>query len=298
MPGEKAKKRLRSRRGFGIIKSERVIVFVSRMLYIVVTPIGNLSDMTYRAVEVLGSVDLVLCEDTRHSAVLLSHYGITTPTRSYEKFSESRNADEIADMLAAGKNIALVSDAGTPVISDPGNVLVRKLKERGLPYTVVGSGCAAVSALVLSGMDASDFCFAGFLPEKEIDRKRKAEKYRKLPSTLIFYVAPHDARRDVEFLGGIYGARRACLVREISKLHEEVIDFVLPDLPEDATLRGEMVLVVEGAGDEAEELNALSIEDHMAHYTAGGMSEKDAMKAVARDRGVSKSEIYAHLKRG
>lgn len=268
------------------------------MLYIVVTPIGNLSDITYRAVETLKGADLILCEDTRHSAVLLAHYGIKTPTRSYEKFSESKQADAICDMAESGKNIALISDAGTPAVSDPGAVLVRRLKERGLDYTVVGSGCAAISALVLSGFDTSSFCFVGFLPEKETDRKRRVAKFANLESTLIFYIAPHDVERDVAFLGRELGARKACLVREISKMFEDKIDFVLPELPSDATLKGEMVLIVEGARSEGEKLGELSIEDHYAKYIADGLTEKDAMKAVARDRGVSKSEIYAIVKRG
>lgn len=251
--------------------------------------------MTYRAVETLKSADLILCEDTRHSAVLLSHYGIKTPTRSYEKFSESKQAEKIADMLEEGRNIALISDAGTPVISDPGNALVRRLKERGLEYTVVGSGCAAISALVLSGFDPSSFCFVGFLPEKNADRKRLMEKFVSLQSTLIFYVAPHDVQKDVEFLGETLGERNACLVREISKLHEDKIDFRLPDIPETATLKGEMVLIVEGASGNA--LNALTVEEHYKKYVADGMTEKDAMKAVARDRGVSKSEIYSEIKK-
>lgn len=265
------------------------------MLYIVVTPIGNLADFTYRAVETLKSADLVLCEDTRHSAVLFSHYGIATRTRSYEKFSESRHADEIADMLEAGKNIALVSDAGTPVVSDPGNVLVKKLKERGLEYTVVGSGCAAVSALVLSGFDPSSFCFVGFLPEKDVDRDRLLDRFVALRSTLVFYIPPHDVKRDTASIAAKLGARKACLVREISKLHEDVIDFVLPELPENATLKGEMVLVVEGAPNPADELGKLTVREHYEKYLRDGMSDKDAMKAVARDRGVSKSVVYSKL---
>lgn len=267
------------------------------MLSIVVTPIGNLSDLTYRAVETLKSADLILCEDTRHSGVLLSHYGISSPTRSYEKFSESKQAEEIADLLEAGKNIALISDAGTPCISDPGNILVKCLKRRGLAYTVVGSGCAAVSAVVLSGFDPSAFCFVGFLPEKDVDRRRRVEKFRDLQATLVFYVAPHDAEKDVRFLGEQLGERNACLVREISKLHEDVVDFRLPNLPETAVIKGEMVLVVEGARDKSVGLSAMSPEEHFAKYLADGMTEKDAMKAVARDRGVSKSEIYAAVKR-
>ncbi len=266
------------------------------MLYIVVTPIGNLGDITYRAVEVLKKADIILCEDTRHSAVLLSRYGITAPTRAYEKFSEARVADRIADELAAGKEIALISDAGTPLISDPGKILVDRLRERGLPYTVVGSGCAAISALILSGADTSSFCFVGFLPEKRADRERAMKKFADMQCTLVFYVAPHDIAETVAYLGETLGARKACLVREISKLYEESIRFTLPDLPENVTLKGEMVLVVDGA-EKSAPYAELDVKAHYEKYVAEGLSDKEALKAVARDRGVSKSEIYAQIKR-
>ena len=266
------------------------------MLYIVVTPIGNLGDITYRAVEVLKKADVILCEDTRRSAVLLSHYGITAPTRSYEKWNEARVADRIADEIAAGKEIALISDAGTPIVSDPGRVLTEKLRGRGLPYTVVGSGCAAISALLLSGMDAGSFCFVGFLPEKNADRARLMERFSSLRSTLIFYVAPHDITETVAYLGKTLGKRKACLVREISKLYEETIDFTLPDIPEGVTLKGEMALVIEGAEKDTS-LSELDVKSHYEKYVADGLDDKAALKAVARDRGVSKSEIYAQIKR-
>lgn len=268
------------------------------MLSIVVTPIGNLADMSYRAVEVLKSVDLILCEDTRHSAVLLSYYGISTPTRKYEKYSENKKLDDIVEMLKSGKDLALISDAGTPVISDPGNLLVKRLQEEGLKYTLVGSGCAAISAMVLSGFDARDFCFVGFLPERDIDRKRRLEKFKNVETTTIFYVAPHDIERDIASIYEIYGERRACLVREISKVYEDIIRFNLPTLPEGSVLKGEMVLLVEGAVSQGEVLKEKTLAEHMEFYTAQGLSEKDAMKAVAKDRGVSKSEIYGELKRG
>ncbi len=267
------------------------------MLYFVVTPIGNLGDITMRALETLKSADLVLCEDTRHSGILLSHYGISVPTASYEKFSEMRKTDWIVEELKKGKNIALITDAGTPVVSDPGSILVKRLKEEGLDYTLVGSGCAAVSALVLSGMDASSFCFAGFLPEKNADRERFIQKFLSLESTLVFYVTPHDFLKDEKYLCDKLGGRKACLVREISKLHEEKVDFTLGSFPEGITLKGEMALVVEGASDSGAALCELTVEEHFSHYVKEGLGEKEAMKAVARDRGVSKSEIYAVLKK-
>lgn len=267
------------------------------MFSIVVTPIGNLGDITYRAVETLKNADAVYCEDTRRTAVLFSRYGIKTPLRVYEKFGEARTAESIIRGLKAGENYALVSDAGTPLVSDPGGVIVRRLREEGLEYTVVGSGCAAVSALVLSGMDSSAFCFVGFLPEKNADRKRTLDRFRDLTATLVFYVAPHDLAQTEKYLAAELGGRRAALVREISKLHEECVTFTLGFLPEDVTVKGEMVLVVEGAPEASERLSALGVDEHYSHYLSLGMDEKSAIKAVARDRGVSKSEIYAAVKR-
>lgn len=265
------------------------------MLSIVVTPIGNLGDITYRAVETLKNADFVYCEDTRHTAILFARYGITTPVRIYEKFGEARSSESIIRELKAGKNIALVSDAGTPLVSDPGRVLTEALIKEGLEFTVVGSGCAAISALVLSGMDSSAFCFVGFLPDKNADRKRMIDRFRDLKATLIFYVAPHDLVKTVGYLASELGDRRAALVREISKLHEECVRFVLTELPEDITVKGEMVLVVEGASGNST-LCDLTVEEHFYSYIRRGMDEKEAMKAVAKDRGVSKSEIYSKLK--
>lgn len=265
------------------------------MLSIVVTPIGNLGDITYRAVETLKNADVVYCEDTRHTAILFSRYGITTPVKIYEKFGEARTAEGIVRELRAGKNIALVSDAGTPLVSDPGRVLTEALISEGLEFTVVGSGCAAISALLLSGMDTSAFCFVGFLPEKNADRKRLIDRFRDLQATLIFYVAPHDLIKTVEYLSAELGGRRAALVREISKLHEECVRFALTELPDDLTVKGEMVLVVEGASGN-NSLCGLTVEEHFECYMRQGMDEKNAMKAVAKDRGVSKSEIYSILK--
>lgn len=266
------------------------------MLYFVVTPIGNLGDMTYRAVETLKKSDLILCEDTRHSKILLSSYGVEAPVMSYEKFSEVKKADYIIDKLKEGKTISLITDAGTPVISDPGSYLTRRLKEEKLDFSLVGSGCAAISALVLSGMDASSFSFAGFLPEKKADRDRLLDKFAKVESTLIFYVSPHNLIEDLAALFDKLGSRKACLVREISKVHEEATDFILGSVPESLTIKGEMVLVVEGYAGLGADLSKLTVKEHFLKYIESGMEEKDALKAVAKDRGVSKSEIYAEIK--
>ena len=260
------------------------------MLYIVATPIGNLKDITYRAVEVLSSVDVIACEDTRHSLKLLSAYGIKKPLVSYHKFNERESGEKLAELLKEGKNVALITDAGTPVISDPGNVLVKILIENGLEYTVIPGANAFVPALILSGFDASRFVFLGFLPEKNKDRKELVSRYSSLDATLIFYSAPHDLAKDVEFLSSALGNREACAVREITKLHESVVHFNLAEgYPEEP--RGEYVLIVGGAKEE-NGFEKLTAEEHLELYINGGMDRKEAVKRVAKERGVSKNEIY------
>ena len=211
------------------------------MLYIVATPIGNLGEITYRAVETLKSVDAVLCEDTRRTAILLNRYEIKKPLVSYQKFNEREKADYIIERLKNGENLALVSDAGMPVISDPGKVLIDELIKNELEYTVVSGPCALINAVVLSGLDASAFCMVGFLPEKKSERKKQLERFSSLDCTLIFYVAPHDAKETLEFLYSELGKRKVAIVREISKLHEEVVRGELGSTIE-FTEKGEFVL--------------------------------------------------------
>lgn len=260
------------------------------MVYFVATPIGNLNDITYRAVEVLNQADVIFCEDTRHSLKLLTAYGIKKPLYSCHKFNEREAAEKIAAASKGGKTVAVISDAGMPVISDPGNIVCGVLNEAGESYTVIPGANAALSALVLSAMPADRFAFIGFLPDKAGDRKRLLEKYKTLDLTLVFHVAPQDMDRDVAAMYEVFGNRRACAVREITKLHEESIAF---DLAEglQGEKRGEYVLIVEGAAYE-NELNSLTVEQHLLHYISGGMDKKDAVKQVAKDRGVTKSEIY------
>ena len=260
------------------------------MLYIVATPIGNLGEITYRAVETLKSVDAVLCEDTRRTAILLNRYEIKKPLVSYQKFNEREKADYIIERLKNGENLALVSDAGMPVISDPGKVLIDELIKNELEYTVVSGPCALINAVVLSGLDASAFCMVGFLPEKKSERKKQLERFSSLDCTLIFYVAPHDAKETLEFLYSELGKRKVAIVREISKLHEEVVRGELGSTIE-FTEKGEFVLVVEGAKNE-NPLLSLSVVEHIEKYIESGLSKKDAIKKVALDRGVAKSEIY------
>lgn len=259
-------------------------------LYLVATPIGNLKDMTYRAVETLQAVDMVACEDTRHSLTLLNAYGIKKPLVAYHKFNERAESERLLAELEAGKSVALISDAGMPVISDPGNAVCRVLREAGEPFTVIPGANAALSALVLSAMPADRFAFIGFLPDKAGEKRRLLEKYKNLDLSLIFHVAPQDLDRDICAVYEVFGERDACAVREITKVHEEAVFFKLSQ-GFTGEARGEFVLIVAGASGE-NPLNGLTVEEHLSQYIAGGMDKKEAVKQVAKDRGVPKSEIY------
>lgn len=259
------------------------------MLYFVATPIGNLDEISGRALEVLRTVDFIAAEDTRHTALLLSRYGIKTRTVAYHKFNERAGVDGLIAELKAGKNIAVVSDAGMPVISDPGHVLIDEAIANDVEFTVVSGACAAVNALLLSGLDARSFTMLGFLPEKNIDRRRYVEPFVSVPSTLIFYSAVHDIKKDLEFLFDVFGARRVAVCREMTKMFETVTRFTLGETPE-IVEKGEFVIVVEGA--KGNPLSALSVEEHIRHYTDGGDDVKTAVKKVAADRRVQKNEVY------
>ncbi len=261
------------------------------MLYIVATPIGNLKEITYRAVEVLKSVDMIYAEDTRHSAVLLKEYGIEKPLFSYQKFSEKAKCAQITDKLSQGKNIALISDAGMPLISDPGFTLVCELKRLNLEYTVVSGACACINAVVLSGMDTSSFYMAGFLPPKNSKRERFLESIASLESTLVFYSPPHDVKDDLLSLYKAFGARKVSVVREISKKFETVHSGVLGE-SFDLTEKGEMVIVTEGAPAFWQVNKDITVKERLCQLIDGGMDKKEAVKAVAKEKGVSKSEIY------
>lgn len=262
------------------------------MLYFVATPIGNLKDMSFRAIETLKAVDEIACEDTRHSLTLLSYYDIKKPTFSYHKFNEREVSLKIVEKLKQGKNIAVITDAGMPVISDPGNTLAEVLLENNLEFTVIPGACAFVSGLVLSSLPADRFCFLGFLPDKKSQREEFLAKYKNLDLTLIFYSAPHDIKKDIESIYSIFGNRRAVAVKEITKLHENAEHFNLKDNIKKEP-KGEYVLVVEGAKND-NPLFSLSEEEHIKRYLDLGMDKKEALKVVAKERGVSKSSLYKY----
>lgn len=262
------------------------------MLYFVGTPIGNLKDISDRAKEVLSAVDEIACEDTRHSLGLLNAIEIKKPLFSYHKFNEKEVSEKIIEKLKEGKNIAVISDAGMPVISDPGDVLVKTLIENDLEFTVIPGATAFVSALILSGLDSNRFCFLGFMPEKNKERREFLEKYKNLDVTVIFYSAPHNVVKDIESIYEVFGDRRAVAVKEITKIHERAERFNLKDglLTEP---KGEYVLLVEGA--EYKNLNLeLTEEEHIQKYLDEGMDKKEAIKLVAKERGVSKSTLYKY----
>lgn len=261
------------------------------MIYFVATPIGNLKDITLRALEVLRAADVIFCEDTRHSIKLLNAYEIKKPLCSCHKFNEREAAEKMIAAAGEGKEVAVISDAGMPVISDPGNVVCRALREAGVSYTVIPGANAFLSALVLSALPADRFAFIGFLPDKAGERRELLEQYKNCDLTLCFHSAPQDVDRDISAMYSVFGDRKACAVREITKLHEESLPFTLKEGLA-GEKRGEYVLVVEGAKKADNPLCALGEREHILHYMAQGMEKKEALKRAAKDRGVSKSELY------
>lgn len=274
------------------------------MLYLCATPIGNLGDMTPRVVETLREVDLIAAEDTRNSIKLLNHFAIKTSMTSYHEYNKVEKADYLVAQMQQGKNVALITDAGTPGISDPGEVLVAKCHEAGILVTSLPGAAACITALTLSGLGTRRFCFEAFLPAEKKEKAAILEELREESRTIILYEAPHHLVRTLEELLETLGNRRLTLCRELTKKFETVLPTTIEgalSLYEREEPRGEYVLVIEGKSllqkrEEARESwLSMSIEEHMAHYENLGMDEKSAMKQVAKDRGVPKREIYQHL---
>jgi 16S rRNA (cytidine1402-2'-O)-methyltransferase len=275
-------------------------------LYIVATPIGNLEDITFRALRVLRSVDRIACEDTRQAQKLLSHFGIAVPTVSCHAHNERQRAEELIAELEGGARIALVSDAGMPCISDPGAHLVAQAAAAGIPVIPIPGASAVVSALAASGLDTTSFLFVGFPPPRPGERRSFFETLRAERATLIFYEAPHRVVESLRDAARIFGPeRRAVLAREITKIHEEFLRGTLRELDVSCAgrdlMRGEMTLLVAGANPAefaaAGAAPASDLRDAMAVYRGQGLDEQAALKRVARDRGVSKSEVYREWQR-
>ncbi|HEY8419669.1 MAG TPA: 16S rRNA (cytidine(1402)-2'-O)-methyltransferase [Clostridia bacterium] len=259
-------------------------------LYVTATPIGNLSEMSPRAVEALKSVDLILCEDTTHSKKLLSHFNIQTPIRSYHKFTEAKNIPDIIAQLNAGKDIALISDAGMPTVSDPGARLVTACHENNIQVVVISGPSAVINAAAASGMCEKGFIFLGFLPEKNIEKEKLINIYAYLDLPLILFSAPHNLIDDLKFLYQALGDRKVAVIREMTKMFEEVVIIDLQDYQK-ITPKGEYVLVLEGKPRQ-NPLLELSIEEHLKYYLDKGEDKKEAIKKVAGERNLPKNEVY------
>lgn len=261
------------------------------MVYFVATPIGNLKDISFRAIETLKEADVIFCEDTRHTIKLLNAYEIKKPLYACHKFNEAEAAAKILERSRAGEKVAVVSDAGTPVVSDPGNTVCKVLKEAGEPYTLIPGASAFVAALVLSALDADRFAFIGFLPDKASEKRAVLEKYKELDLTLCFHSAPQDVDKDIKAMYEVFGERKAAAVREITKIHEESVTFTLSEGLV-GEKRGEYVLLVEGAKEKENPLCELTEKEHIEYYMNQGLEKKEALKRAAKDRGVSKSDLY------
>jgi len=273
-------------------------------LYLCATPIGNLQDITPRCIEVLKSVDVIAAEDTRNSIKILNHFDIHTPMTAYHEFNRFDKADDLVRQLLEGKNIACITDAGTPGISDPGEVLVQKAYEAGIEVTSIPGACACINALVISGLSTRRFRFEAFLPSEKKERAEILAEIREDTATLVLYEAPHRLGKTLSELLEALGDRRLSLVKELTKTHEKVERTTLSDAARkyaEEEPKGEFVLVIEGRSREEKKQEAIdafaemSIEEHMALYTDRGMDRKEAMKAVAKDRGISKREVYQAL---
>ena len=277
---------------------------MSGILYLCSTPIGNLEDITLRAIKTLKEVDLIAAEDTRHSIKLLNHYGIKTPMTSYHEHNKVEKAKYLIDKLLSGQNIALITDAGTPGISDPGEELVRQAYQAGIKVTAVPGASASITALILSGLSTRRFCFEGFLPEDKKERLRLLEQLKHESRTIILYEAPHRLKKTLNELLLTLGDRRLAIIKELTKIHESVWQTNLSEAVnsfEENEPKGEYVLVLEGISyeelkeKEQKQWEELSLEEHMMLYMNQGLNKKEAMKAVAKDRGMSKRQIYQML---
>lgn len=275
-------------------------------IYLVATPIGNLSDISIRAVDTLKNVDIIACEDTRNTIKLLNHFEIKAPLTSYHEYNKIDKAYELCEKVKTGKNIAFVSDAGMPAISDPGYELVDIAYKEGLNVTVIPGASAVVSALAISGISSRRFSFEGFLPSDKNEKKEILTELSQESRTIILYEAPHRLLKTLKELFECLGDRKISIVRELTKLHEEVIrgnlGKIIADYEScDIAVKGEYVLVIEGKSllekrsERQKSFEEISIKEHFDKYILTGLDKKEAMKAVAKDRGIQKREVYKEL---
>ena len=271
------------------------------ILYIVATPIGNLEDITYRAINILNSVDIIAAEDTRHTLKLLNHYKISKHLISYHRHNEEIKSEELIKELKEGKNIALVSDAGTPGICDPGEIVIKKCIEQEIKVIPVPGACAFVNALISSGLSTDTFLFLGFLPLNKKNRKQKLEQIKESTQTTIIYEAPHKLQSTLNDLRNIISDRKIVLARELTKIHEEFIRGSIEEIiKKSENIKGEIIILIEGKPEitleeKQQEFKNMSLEEHFSFYEKQGFSKKDIIKRIAKDRDVSKNEIYIHF---
>lgn len=279
---------------------------MSGTLYLCATPIGNLGDITLRVIEILKSVDLIAAEDTRNTLKLLNHFDIKTPMTSYHQHNISSKGPVLIEKLKGGIDIALVTDAGMPGISDPGEDMAKRCREESIPVTIAPGASAGISALVLSGMNSRRYVFEGFLPVEKKERRAVLTSLKRETRTTVFYEAPHRLTDTIAAILNAVGDREASTVREITKKHEEVRNDTLEGLLKyykENPPRGEFVVIIGGKSEkelrqeEIDNWNSITIEEHMNKYVTQGMSEKEAMKQVSKDRGIPKREVYAYLNR-
>lgn len=274
---------------------------MSGVLYLVSTPIGNLEDITLRAIRILKEVDIIAAEDTRQTIKLLNHFEISKPLTSFFRHNEDKKGEYIISLLKEGKNIALVSDAGTPAISDPGEELVYMAIEENITVMPIPGPVAATSGLIVSGLSTGRFSFEGFLPMNKKNRKERLEDLEREQRTMIFYEAPHKLKSTLKDMYEYFGNRKIALAREMTKIHEEIIRCTLEEAIEkyeNDSPKGEFVVIVDGyKGESIKEVfwQDMTIDEHYQYYLSKGMARMDATKKVATDRGVSKREIYGKL---
>lgn len=267
-------------------------------LVIVPTPVGNLGDMTLRGLEALKNADLIACEDTRHTLKLLNHFGIRKPLVSYHEHNEVTRVKSLIKRIEEGGTVALVSDAGTPGLSDPGGVLIKAAIERGLPLDVLPGANALLPALLLSGMEIDNFYFAGFLKGKKEDKKLQLEDLKKIKAPLVFYMSPHKITRELELMGEVLGNRKAALVREISKIHQETLRAALRDFKEimpEEKIRGEFVCVVEGAPESADVISDEVWQKEAEKLCAEGETTKNVANLLSVEYCIPKNKIKRYI---
>ncbi len=261
-------------------------------LYLVATPIGNLNEFSPRAINILKEVSLIACEDTRTSRTLLDHFGITAKTVSYHNFNESESSEGLLKILNAGTDVALISDAGYPLISDPGYKITDQAIAEGYNVVTISGPNAALNALVASGLSTVHYLYYGFLSEKNSAARKELDHLKMFPYTMIFYESPHRIKNTLKNVYDIFGDRKACLARELTKKHEEYIRGRLSEMQDLDSLKGEIVLIVEGYKEDDIVIDYISVKESIDAYISEGYSSKDAIKKVAKELGISKNEIY------